>query len=276
MGVGLLVPNSFKSKSSTMKRISFTIIIAAVLFTSCKKEKEIIVEAPGQATLSFDARVNGSDFALNTNYTIGSRTYQFNKLRYWVSNVSLVDTKGTEYKIPNSYFLVEETGPVSVQDGAYTYPANKREDVTLQNIPVGDYKTVKFSIGVDSVFNKNLSLQAGELSQLNGMTNVSWMWHTSYIFSSIGGTVTEGATTKTIKAETGLNTNYKSVSLDLPATVHISSSKAKTIVLVTDVSKLFNGIDLIATPTIGASQATAMSQLATNYTQAISVTSIKE
>jgi len=259
-----------------MKRISFTIIIAAVLFTSCKKEKEIIVEAPGQATLSFDARVNGSDFALNTNYTIGSRTYQFNKLRYWVSNVSLVDTKGTEYKIPNSYFLVEETGPVSVQDGAYTYPANKREDVTLQNIPVGDYKTVKFSIGVDSVFNKNLSLQAGELSQLNGMTNVSWMWHTSYIFSSIGGTVTEGATTKTIKAETGLNTNYKSVSLDLPATMHISSSKVKTIVLVTDVSKLFNGIDLIATPTIGASQAAAMSQLATNYTQAISVTSIKE
>lgn len=259
-----------------MKRILFSAFSATVLlFTSCKKD-DVIVEALGQTTLSFDAKVGTTDFALNQNFTIGTRTYKFDKLRYWISNVSLVDSKGTEYKVPNSYYLVEETSAVPVQDGAYTYPANKREDVAIKDIPVGDYKTVKFSIGVDAAHNDNLSLQAGELSQLNGMTNVSWMWHTSYIFSSIGGTVTEGATTKTIKAETGLNTNYKSVSLDLPSAIHVSSAKAKGVVFTVDVSKLFSSLDLITTPTIGASQATAMSQLATNYTTAISVASVKE
>lgn len=258
-----------------MKQLFILQLFAIILFTSCTKTSSEIIDAPGQATVKFDARVGSSDFALNTDFTISNRTYNFNKLRYWVSNVSLVDTKGNEYKVPNSYFLLEETSAVTVQDGAYTYPAKKREDVTIQNIPVGEYKTIKFSIGVDSVYNKNLSLQAGELSQLSGMTNVSWMWHTSYIFTAIGGTVKEGTTTKNIQAETGLNANFKSLSLELPATVRIGSTSPATIGLSVDVVKILNGIDLITTQIVGASQAAVMAQLAGNYTQAITVTSVQ-
>lgn len=257
-----------------MKQISLFVLSAVLFFTSCQKQTELI-EAPGEAVLNFDAKVGDADFALNTNFPIGSNTYKFNKLRYWVSNVSLVDSKGIEYKVPGSYYLVEETSAVSLQDGDFTYPAKKREQVTLQNIPVGDYKTVKFSIGVDAKYNDNLSLQAGELSQMSGMTNISWMWYTSYIFSAVGGTVTNGTTTKNIVAETGLNANYKSVSLDLPTSIHVGSSQLKEVLFKLDVSKLFNNLDLVATPTIGASQAAAMTQLANNYTTAISVVSVK-
>lgn len=255
-----------------MKKILYSAVIASALFASCSKEAAS-VEVAGQTTLSFDSKVAGADFALNQNFTINSRTYTFKKLRYWVSNVSLVDSKGAEYKVPNSYYLIEETTALPVQEGTYTYPATKREDVVIRDIPVGDYKTIKFSIGVDATHNDNLSIQGGELSQLNGMTNISWMWHTSYIFSSIGGTVTDGTTTKTVLAETGLNANYKSVSLDLPSAIHISSAAATKVGLAVDVSKILNGIDLITTPTVGAGQAAVMSQLATNYTQAVSVVS---
>lgn len=258
-----------------MRKVLFPVLALMALLSACTKEKIVTVEAPGETTLSFDSKVGSQEFALNQNVTIGSNTYSFNKLRYWVSNVVLVDTKGNEYKVPNSYYLVEETGAVAVQDGAYLYPATKRENVTIKAIPVADYKTVKFSIGVDSTHNNNLSLQGGELSQLNGMTNVSWMWHTSYIFSAIGGTITSGGTTKTIKAETGLNANYKTVSLDLPSTIHVSATKATGVMLNVDVTKLFDGLDLMTTPTIGASQATQMATLATNYTKAITVTSVK-
>lgn len=257
-----------------MKRILLSILSAGILFTSCTKDKEII-EAAGETQLTFDAKVGTADFALNTDFSIEGRTYRFNKLRYWISNLSLVDTKGNEYTVPNSYYLVEETAAVSVQDGDYTYPANKRESISLKSIPAGEYKTIKFSIGVDARYNDNLSLQSGELSQLNGMTNVSWMWHTSYIFTALGGTVTEGTTTKTIKAETGTNATFKSVSYNLPAAISIGSLKSTSVDFVLDVTKLFAGLDLVTTPTIGASQAAAMNTLATNYTQAITLSEAK-
>lgn len=256
-----------------MKKIFYLTILAAFAFASCKKE-EVISEHDGEATLSFDSKIGTSDFALNTNTTIGSRTYNFKNLRYWVSNVSLVKADGTEYSVPDSYFLLEETNAVDVQEGAYTYPAKKREDVQIKNIPMADYKQVKFSIGVDATHNDNLSIQAGELSQLSGMTNISWMWHTSYIFTTLQGTVTEGTTTKTFKAETGLNANYKTVTLNLPSNVKISSAKSTKIAVNVDVAKILDGIDLITTPTVGAGQATIMATLAGNYaSKAITVSS---
>ena len=247
-----------------MKKITSIVAIALITFASCKKETTI-TEHDGSATISFDAKVGSDDFALNKDFTINNRTYNFTHLRYWVSNVTLIKADGSEYPVPNAYYLIEETNAQSVQDGAFQYPAKKREDVVLNDIPLAEYKAIKFSIGVDSKYNDNLSLQAGELSQLNGMTNISWMWHTTYIFTAVGGKVTEGATTKNIKVETGLNANYKTLTLNLPSNVQISSAKSTTLGLNVDVTKIIDGIDLVATPTVGASQATQMQAVANNY-----------
>jgi hypothetical protein len=260
-----------------MKKILSIIGLSTLLFSSCAKDDDQIInlETEGKTTLTFDAAFGAQDFALNKEFTSGTKTLNFSKFRYWVSNVILVNSKGEEYKVPNSYYLIEETGALPVQDGAFTYPASKRESIDLKNIPAGDYKTIKFSIGVDSRFNDNLSLQTGELSQLNGMTNISWMWMTSYIFSSVGGKVTEAGVAKNLLIETGLNTNYKSVSLELPSPVHISSTKESKIVLKADVEKAIDGVDVVANPIVGASKASIMSAVATNYsTKVFSVTSV--
>ncbi|WP_304067493.1 MbnP family protein [Pedobacter glucosidilyticus] len=138
--------------------------------------------------------------------------------------------------------------------------------IQLSGVPVGDYKSIKFSVGVESRYNDNLSLQIGELSQLNGMTNISWMWMTSYIFTSVGGTVKSGASApKNMLVETGLNTNYKTVTINLPTNIRISSVKDSEIVLKADVEKALDGVDVFANPIVGASKATIMAQVATNY-----------
>ncbi|MNK28849.1 hypothetical protein D3C87_472340 [compost metagenome] len=259
-----------------MKKLLSIIGLSALLITSCSKDNDtILVEADGKVTVSFDAVFGAQDFALNKDFTSGTKTFNFTKFRYWVSNVALVNSKGEAYKVPNSYFLVEETSAVPVQEGTFTYPATKREDVVLPNIPLGDYKTIKFSIGVDRKYNDNLSLQTAELSQLNGMTNVSWMWMTSYIFSSVGGKVTENGTSKTLLVETGLNANYKTVTVDLPQAVKISSAKETKIVLNADVEKAIDGVDVVTNPVVGASKATIMAAVATNYsTKVFSVKSV--
>ncbi|CAG5018065.1 hypothetical protein DYBT9275_05912 [Dyadobacter sp. CECT 9275] len=249
-----------------MKRI-FIFALAAALFTSCSDDDaDTVTPAAGDMELTFDARVGASDFALNKDFTIGSQTYNFTKLRYWVSNVILVDAKGAEYKVPDSYYLIEEVGDLDLSgviNDKMIYPAKKRETVLLKDIPAGDYKTVKFSIGVDSQHNDNLSLQSGELSIGNGMSNIAWMWHSSYIFSSVGGTVKQGSDTKKFTTETGLNANYKTLSIDLPAPVN--SVSAKGVVLNVDVSKIFDGVDVMQNPTINAMTAPLMSAVATNY-----------
>lgn len=249
--------------------------VAAILFTSCEKNDYTSTETTGKATLSIDAVVGTTDFALNTNFTANAKTWNFTQLRYWVSDVVLTNSKGVEYAVPNSYYLMEENSAVET-NSAFTYPANKRENIQLSDIPAGDYTSIKFSVGVPEKYNNNLSLQAGELSQLNGMTNVSWMWATSYIFSSLKGTVSDGTATKTIAVETGLNTNLKTVTLTLPSALHIGSSKESTISLTADVTKITDGVDIMATPLVGAAQATVMTAVATNYsTKVFTVKSVK-
>jgi hypothetical protein len=252
-----------------MKRIFF-LAFAAALFTSCSDNdstETVVPENNTEARLTFDSRVGTADFALNKDFTVGAKTYNFKKLRYWVSNVSLVDSKGAEYKIPNSYYLIEEVEELdltgTVNGNKNLYPARKRETVDFRDIPAGEYKSVKFSIGVDSKYNDNLSLGAGELSIANGMSNIAWMWHSSYIFSSITGTVKEGAESKDFTTETGLNVNYKTLTIDLATPVNFSNTKE--VILNVDVTKIFDGIDPIKNPTISAMSPTLMSTVADNY-----------
>jgi hypothetical protein len=263
-----------------MKKILTILSLSVLLFTACSKDKDPInaIDANGKTTLTFDAVFGNQDFALNTDFTASGKIYNFNKFRYWISNVVLVNNTGAEFKVPGSYYLLEETGVINLKGvnndlPTTVYPATKREDIVLKDIPAGDYKAIKFSVGVDSKYNDNLSMLSGELSPLNGMTNVSWMWLTSYIFTSVTGKVTEGENSKTLKIETGLNANYKTVALDLPRTLSISAATSSRLVLNVDVAKALDGLDVMTTPVVGAVQATAMTAVAGNY--ATKVFSIK-
>lgn len=256
-----------------MKTIRFPFILIGVYtcFISCTKEEVLqqIVVAPSEATLVLDARVGSEDFSLNKDFTIDGATYRFEKLRYWVSNVVLVNENGTEYAVPDSYFLMEEVGNLDltgiISDKNNVYPANKREEVVLAKIPEGGYNTIRFSVGVDQKHNDNLSIQPGELSISNGMSNISWMWHTSYIFSSIGGKA--GANAEKFVAETGLNDNYKTVTVALSSPLKAEAGGSPRVIINLDVAKVLEGVDLVTNPTIGAGQPEAMKIIANNFSQ---------
>lgn len=248
-----------------LKKFAFSILTIA-FFTACSSDDDTVIiveDITGNAKITFDAKVGSTDFALDTPFSIDGNSYQFDHLRYWVSNISLVNSDNETHSIQDSYFLLEETKAISVQDGAYTYPAKKRETIDLVALPSGSYTKIRFSVGVDETFNNNLSLQAGELSQLNGMTNISWMWHTSYIFSSLKGK--NVATNGNILVETGLNANYRTVEITLPTALVVSSSTTGTLNINVDVAKILQNIDLAATPTVSASTPAAMTTVANNF-----------
>ncbi|MBE9603232.1 hypothetical protein IM797_28280, partial [Pedobacter sp. MC2016-24] len=65
------------------------------------------------------------------------------------------------------------------------------------------------------------------------------------------------------------------VTVDLPQAVKISSAKEAKIVLNADVEKTIDGVDVVTNPVVGASKATIMAAVASNYaTKVFSVKSV--
>lgn len=267
-------------------------LITLISLNSCSNDDdnnstaEIVANANGNTQINFDAKLGTADFALNTTYTIADQSIQFDAFRYWISDLKLVNDKNENYSVANSYFLMEETTEIKVQEGKYTYPARKREAIDLTAVPSGSYTKIIFSVGVDAVHNDNMSLQAGELSQLNGMTNVSWMWHTSYIFSAVKGKNLSKLTTEAVKAtmdspaipagtpvaiavETGLNTNFRTVEITLPTALLVGTGKTAKLNLNVDLLQIIKNIDLVATPKVSAKTPELMTKVADNYKNSV-------
>ena len=83
----------------------------------------------------------------------------------------LIKSNGNEYKVPESYFLID----ASDEDASL---------ITLNGIPAGNYTDMRFTLGVDSTRNVSGS-QTGALDQANGMF---WSWNNGYIFLKLEGT----------------------------------------------------------------------------------------
>lgn len=265
------------------------ITIASISLFSCSKDNNNIENAKETAELAkketkqkevtntketisieFDSRFGKNNFELNKDFSYKDKIYNIKMLRYWVSNISLIKEDGTTVNIPKSYYLIEENiafeSPNSAEGSIY--PANKREKVNINLIPSGKYKAIKFSVGVDSKYNNNLSLQAGELSHGNGMVNLSWMWLSSYIFTKVEGKVTSKTETKDFIADTGLNDNYRTI--NIKKTFEVMPNKKNTVGINLQVEKLFENIDVFTTNKISANTTEEMKNLSDNYSNAFS------
>src|SRR5690606_21338268 len=108
---------------------SVMLLFAAVSCTDTEIEyieKEVTKASAGEVTLTFDARYGDSDFELYKplDYKLANGQgefdlqYNFSRLRYWVSNVVLINDKGEEYVVPESYYLIEENNEIPIQDGS--------------------------------------------------------------------------------------------------------------------------------------------------------------
>ena len=191
-----------------------------------------------------------------------------------MSNIKLTRTDGSQYVVPvdSSYFLVKEDIPTS-------------QTITLTNVPTGDYKSVSFVIGVDSLrstmdIGKRTGVldPAGDLTSANGMY---WSWNSGYIFLKL-----EGTSPSAPKDATGLNifryhigffggrdtrtiNNLKTVPVIFNGEVATVLPKQRpTITIQADVLKLFDGpatVSIAKNPEVMVSDYSAT--VANNYAQ---------
>jgi hypothetical protein len=150
------------------RKISFVAlcILSLLIFSFAPHHAETIT-----AEIRFTQLVNGTKLEFDKNYTNKSgQQYFISKLMYYVSNIRLQAKDGYEFA-DNGYYLVDASNDSTAK-------------ILLKNIPVRDYVSVSFIVGVDSAKSTEQALQEGALDPMNGMY---WTWNTGYIFFKLEG-----------------------------------------------------------------------------------------
>ena len=167
------------SKKNKMKIFLYaTLVVASIIsVASCKKtaNENPAPISTGQFRVEFEHVVGANMLEFNTantQYTNNvSETFNVTMLKYYVSNVVLTKSDNIEYTLPNSYNLVNASSPETAV-------------LSFNNIPLGNYKSIKFLLGVDSTQNVSGS-QKGALDPANGMF---WDLNNGYVFLKLEGT----------------------------------------------------------------------------------------
>lgn len=228
-----------------MKKIFIAVSAITLFFSSCKKDDnpEYNPNVKGDLSVEFDNIAGSSDLQLNTgNYTnAAGESFKVTKLKYYVSNFKLTNVDGTVYIVPQaqSYFLIDESD-------ASTHEA-------MLSVPEGEYKTLSFVLGVDSLRNTmDVSQRTGVLDVSGAASDMYWSWNSGYIFLKIDGTSpVSTAPGNVFQYHSGgfggysapTVNNLKTITLDLTArgTPKVKSGKDTNIHLMVDILKALGG-----------------------------------
>lgn len=258
-----------------MKHTLFLFLSTAILFASCKKDDvpPYNTNAKGDLSVEFDNIAGANDVQLNTGTYINAagEPFTITKLKYYVSNFILTNMNGTVYTVPQDscYFLVDESIAATHEP--------------ILKLPEGEYKTLTFTLGVDSLRNTmDISKRTGVLDLTTTAADMYWSWNSGYIFFKMDGTSPVIASTNNTfqyhiggfggYSVPGVN-NLKTITLDLTqrGTPQVKAGKETNVHLFIDVLKALNGsTNLSFAATSGIHSADAGIPLANNYSGMIS------
>lgn len=216
-------------------------------FNNTFKDEAIVL---GGAT-STEATVNTS---------AKGQQHHFSELRYVISNVRLVKADGAEFPyhvadLDRGAAVIDQSKPTTL-------------DFVLRDIPSGEYKQIKFGLGVTQALNTLDQVRFPTFYGIAGAndTKMMWEWGTGYRFTKIEGFY--GADNQTLSVHTGSTVEgtendpasyvqgvdaYRDVILDLTTHAVVGQS-APLVTLKADFDKLLSG--RINTVTLGAGNAT--------------------
>ena len=247
-------------------RLFFCVSAAAILFTAFTPGQK---PKPGTITIRFINTIDGEKIFLTDRQYINSFNEQFSveKLKYYVSNVSLQSAKNKSIAEKNSYHLIVEP-----EVGADT-TGNQFSFA----VKPSSYQSVSFMIGVDS--SKNVSgAQTGALDPLNGMF---WEWNTGYIMFKMEGQSPKASMANKkyeyhIGGFSGVHNTLRMINLSLPQNLQVKNGEHIEITIeaaINDIWRSVHPFKILTTPVCTTTGTTA-SNIADNYSKIFSIRSV--
>jgi hypothetical protein len=220
-----------------MKPFKIVTVCAVFLFSACKKEKNIEPEVvpTGSFVMHLHTSVDSIEVDdYNTEYlTNEGRKMSLSIAQMFVSNIQLVKLDGTTYDVPTIKFL----------------KVFEIEGYKIENVPVGNYKSIRFKIGLDATTN---SLEPTDPSQ-STLLNHSEMWFSNtvqpdgYVFMNVQGTIDTAIAMNGIPVPFSykIGTNSNLISVEMPDhNFTISDGLMTYSHMKIDYSMLFSGVQL--------------------------------
>jgi hypothetical protein len=207
-------------------RTSFWVLMGVVLFSlfSSFNEKKVTRSPEAAIRLTFINTVKGSRIVYSdSTYTnsFGER-YLVTKLRYYITNISVQKGDKTVNE-KNSYHLIDESKTAS--------------QVISFSVPQGDYNSLQFLLGVDSLHNVS-GAQTGDLDPANDMF---WTWNTGYVMAKMEGNSPDSKLVNNkfefhIGGFSGPYNVLKNIRLTFPKTFHLTGGTTCKIVINADIN----------------------------------------
>lgn len=251
-----------------MKKYIFQIaLISAFSFaiSSCKKDENPTTPSKeGTVLLEFYNKVGSDNLKIDgTVYTnLNGDNFTVSKFNYYISNIKLNNNDGSSsFAETESYHLLEQSTASTLS-------------FSLSKVPAGTYKSITFTIGVDSLRNVS-GAQSGALDPAKGMF---WSWTTGYIMLKLEGTSPQSTQTDNkyqlhAGGFKGTYNTVKTITLNLPNTIIVNGDE-NHIHLNADVQKLLgnpNPVKFAETAVIMSAGANAKA-LADNYAGMFTIT----
>ncbi len=226
-------------------KISITIIsvlaIGAISLNSCKKDSDAAPITPAAETtgmLAFHIHTNVDSVEVedydSVYQTSTGRKMAIHKAQLYISNIQAIKLDGSTYDITGIIKLMKQG----------------EEEYVIGNVPAGNYKSIKFNIGLSAT--TNASTPASSDSTLN--QPVMWFANTAqpsgFVFVIFEGTIdTTTAANGSISQmqpfnyKIGTNMNLKTVTMP-DQNYTVSAGQVQYIHMIADYNMLFDGIQL--------------------------------
>ena len=227
------------------------ILIAFIVITisSCSNndDDEIQNTEPGNLQLKFENGFNNlGNIVLNqtTQTSSNGQKHQFSTLKYVISNISLIDENGSEFKYnynnpDKGAFIINQADA----KGGIVY-------ANLTEIPKGNYKKIKIGLGISPTAYLIGQEGQGIFWDKAKQEGMAWSWAAGYIFARIEGKYGTANPDTEFMNHTGnmgdTNTNgtanlYREVVLDLPTTARVSKEITPSIHILADFNQYLSG-----------------------------------
>jgi hypothetical protein len=170
-------------RSRFIEQLFFLLAAVVMLGISCKKDTQDTQTTPqppsGKVMVTIGGYAGATPLLYGDVYTnAAGEKFKVSLFRYYLTNLVLEGEGNTpDYVQPESYYLIDH----SEAEGVYSF--------VLNNVPSGKYRSIRYTIGVDSLRNVS-GAQTGALDPAAGMF---WTWSSGYIQFKVEGTLVNPA-----------------------------------------------------------------------------------
>ncbi len=228
----------------------FFIAMTLLAVTSCRSdddEDNIADPTPGKLQVKFENGFNNlGNIVLNqtTQTSANGQKHQFSTLKYVISNITLIDENGGEFKY---HYNDPDKGAFIVDQAEAVAGINY---LNLTEIPKNNYKKIRIGLGISQTAYLIGQDGQGVFWQKAKTAGMAWSWAAGYIFTKLEGKYGTSSPTTEFMNHCGNMGNvtanntadlYREITLDLPTTARVTKDITPSIHILADLNQYLSG-----------------------------------